>query len=118
MVEERPDLGRAPAWARHLHDCMHEMKLEQQRDRHTAANRDMVLDATLGTILDRLGKESDDGKSGTGLIGEIRRTGSTVASLSAERNMMRGALAAITAAGVLILAGVKAWVQSLVAPGS
>jgi hypothetical protein len=86
------------------------MKQTQQSDRHAAANRDMAIDGQLAQILKALGKESDDGKSGTGLIGEVRRTGGQVASLMAERNMMRGALAAMTAAAALLMLGVKAWI--------
>ncbi|RAK52145.1 hypothetical protein [Phenylobacterium deserti] len=117
MADERPDLGRAPAWARHLHDCMHAMQVQQQSDRHSAANRDMAIEASLRLISEKLGAESDDGKSGTGIVGELRRTSANVASLMAERNMMRGALAAITAAGTLILLGLKSWILQITGQG-
>ena len=114
MNDERPDLGRAPTWAKHLHDCMHDVKTQQQSDRQAAADRDRDLQRTLDKIVGLLGKEGEDGKSGTGFIGEVRRQGAAVSDLTAERNMVRGALAAFAMVGALFLANFKLWVQSVV----
>jgi hypothetical protein len=102
MDDERPDLGRAPAWAKHLHECLHEMKRQQQSDRHSSRNRDMILDATLGEIRDRLGKESDDGKSGTGLTGRVIRTEYRVLAYDRLKDRVIGGAMALTMAVAII----------------
>lgn len=99
---ERPDLGRAPAWARHLHDCMHQMQVQQQRDRHDAKNRDMALDGALQLILKTLGSESDDGKSGTGLTGRVIRTEAKVHGYDRLKERAMGALAAMSIAVAIL----------------
>lgn len=57
-----------------------------------------------------IGKPSDDGKGGSGMWGEIRRTQSDLSSLTALRNQGIGLIAAVTLFGTLIVLGVKQWV--------
>lgn len=68
----------------------------------------------LGKVSRTLGVESQDGKSGTGLVGEVRRMSGDVASLLQDRNLLRGAAAAIVGLGVLLLMGVKAWITQII----
>lgn len=66
-------------------------------------------------ILRTLGEPSDDGKGGSGLIGELRRTQATVGELNSLKSMGRGFLVALTiTAGMMALAA-KAWLASIIA---
>lgn len=118
--DQRVKLGKAPAWAHHMHNCLHETKREVQRQRHKASNREMAVDqkfadlnGKIDLVLARLGEESDDGDGGRGLIGKVNRNTKRIASLEGDRNKFWGALAALTAAGALLVAGFRAWIVGI-----
>lgn len=79
-MDERPDLGRAPAWARHLHECIHDMRAQQ------------------ALILRALGEESEDGKSGTGLTGRVIRTEAKVLQHDRFKERVIGGFMTLTVA--------------------
>lgn len=60
-----------------------------------------------------IGKPSDDGKGGSGLWGEVRRTQVDLAALTALRNQGVGLIAAVGLFGVLIVLGVKQWIAQV-----
>jgi hypothetical protein len=129
--EERAKLGKAPPWAHHLHNCMHATKRDVQRVRIKAATRERVVDAKFAELnrsqaeanakLDRLiglfGDESEDGAGGKGLVGEVRRQGKRIGSLEGDRNKFWGAMGALTLAAGVVVATLRAWVQSLLHGG-
>lgn len=95
--------------------------MEQKRDRHSARNRDLILDRRLfkleramASVDHKLGVESPDGDGGTGFIGEVRRATLEINKLQGERNFVRGAIAAIAAAGTLLVYGFSAWIKSII----
>ena len=63
-----------------------------------------------------VGQESNDGRAGTGLVGEVRRMSGDVRSLLAERNMLRGAAAVFSTLAIalaFVLANIKGWLEGL-----
>lgn len=93
MSDVPPDLGRAPAWARHLHDCMH--KTQREVEALTRAVGQEVV--------------GEDGKvSGTGLTGRIIRTEAKVLSYDRLKERAVGAFFATTALVAVIWWIVKA----------
>lgn len=130
-AEQRTRLGKAPAWAHHLHDCMHATKRDVQRVRVKAAARERVVDGKfaelsagqaeqnrkLDRLIDLFGAESDDGAGGKGLVGEVRRQGKRIGSLEGDRNKFWGAMGAMTLAAGVLVATFRAWVQSLMHGG-
>lgn len=121
LDHQKAKLGKAPIWAHHLHDCMHEAKQEVARLRHKTANRDMAVDGKFRTLENKMdllialfGSESDDGEGGRGIIGEVRRQGQRLKSLESDRNKFWGVIAALTATAALLAAGAKAWIEAVV----
>lgn len=117
QADQREKLGKAPAWAHHIHDCLHATNREVQRLRQNAAERETVVDGKftriekkLDRIIDLTGDESDDGRGGQGLHGKINRVGSRVDTLESDRNRASGALWALGFAGTL-MAGLVTWLS-------
>jgi hypothetical protein len=54
-----------------------------------------------------VGEESEDGKSGTGLFGEVRRAGQEVAALKSLRDRGLGLLLGILIVAAVLALGVK-----------
>jgi hypothetical protein len=119
-AELTASLGPAPAWAVHLHTCMHKTKRSVQRlgerSLERFAERDAKfenihtelteLNGKLSTLITLFGGESEDGKGGKGLFGEVRRSMARIDKLEAERNLLWGAMvvasAVLTAIGALV----------------
>lgn len=53
------------------------------------------INGKLDSLTKTVGKESDDGKSGTGLVGEVRRQSQDLKSLTSLRDRGLGAVAVI-----------------------
>lgn len=75
---ERPDLGpRAPAWAHHLHACVHSVKVQQFRDRQATVRHQQSRDAEfeelkrkMDKILEAIGSPANsEGQNASGLYG-------------------------------------------------
>ena len=75
-----------------------------------------ALGGKVDKIATVLGHESDDGMGGKGLVGEVRRMSGDVRSLLAERNILRGAAAVLSALALalaFVLTNIKGWLEGL-----
>ena len=61
-----------------------------------------------------VGEESEDGKSGTGLFGEVRRAAQEVAALKSLRDRGLGLLLGLLIVAAVLALGVKQAVTSLI----
>lgn len=66
-------------------------------------------------LFEIIGRESDDGKGGTGLVGKVNRMSGHVSSLLTDRNMLRGGLATVMILSTLLVLGVQTWVKQVLA---
>ncbi|MDP3869204.1 hypothetical protein [Phenylobacterium sp.] len=115
-----PPADRTPAWATRLQSQIDAMRGDMEQIKQQAAARvgdaDHKFQETrngIAEILKLLGGESDDGKGGQGLRGEVRRISARVQSLESDRAKFWGAVAAITASAAILILGLKAWITSL-----
>jgi hypothetical protein len=64
-------------------------------------------------MLDAIGKASDDGKGGSGLLGEVMRLKTDVRGLLDLKTKGLGFIGAIVLFGALIVLGIKGWIADL-----
>jgi hypothetical protein len=67
-------------------------------------------------LIAAIGKVSDDGKGGSGLLGEVMRLKTDVRGLLDLKTKGLGFIGAIVLFGALIILGLKGWIAGLVPP--
>lgn len=85
----------------------------------TASNDDLKrllegVTAKVDNLARVVGEESDDGKSGTGLFGEVRRATQEVAALKSLRDRGLGILLGVLILAAILGLGIKQAASSLV----
>jgi hypothetical protein len=71
------------------------------------------VNAKVDNLARVVGEESDDGKSGTGLFGEVRRAAQEVSALKSLRDRGFGLLLGVLIVAAVLALGVKQAVTSL-----
>lgn len=68
------------------------------------------VSASIAAVQKELGELSQDGRGGTGLVGQLARTNDRVDQLFKLRYIGGGAFLALSLSGAVLYLGVKAWV--------
>lgn len=118
FVAPPPEMMGAPTWAQYLHTSQRQSEKKARKRDLVLGRRLFLLEKTMADMNSRLGYEAPDGSGGTGFVGETRRNSQDIDALKGERNFVRGAIAAITAAGTLLVYGFSAWIRNLIQSGS
>ena len=71
--------------------------------------------ALLARLVDAIGERSDDGKGGSGLVGEIARLQRDMSEIIALKNQGVGLIVAVYIFGVLIVLGIRQWIANILA---
>ena len=74
------------------------------------ADRSMLLERLTNAI----GDLSQDGKGGSGLVGEIARLQRDVSEIIALKNQGIGLIIAVSIFGVLIVLGIRQWITGII----
>lgn len=73
------------------------------------------LERKIDELLKMFGEASEDGKGGTGLIGQINRLTVRVDELTDLKNRGVGVIFAVGLFGVLIVLGIRQWIGNMIA---
>lgn len=73
------------------------------------------LEQKIDQLLDMFGKPSEDGKGGTGLVGQLNRLTVRVDELTDLKNKGVGVIFAVGLFGVLIVLGIRQWIGNMIA---
>lgn len=65
------------------------------------------IKAALKSLIRVVGEESEDGKSGTGLVGEVRRASAELAALKSLKDRGFGLVLGVLLIGMILVGGVK-----------
>lgn len=76
---------------------------------------DAKMEAGFAAVHLSIGEPSSDGKGGSGIWGEVKRTQNDVAGLLDMKKQGVGFVAAVALFATLIILGIKGWVQGLFA---
>jgi len=92
-----------------------EMLERATQERHEEAVRMMSeRSGLLEHLAEVIGRRSDDGKGGSGLIGEMARLQRDVGELLALKNQGIGLIIAVSIFGVLIVLGIRQWIAGII----
>ena len=70
--------------------------------------------ALLVKLTEAIGERSQDGKGGSGLVGEIARLQRDVSEIIALKNQGIGLIIAVSIFGVLIVLGIRQWIGNVI----